>query len=142
MNKVNNREDCKHRVSFLPPEGEEVICKAGINVRDFVGGEDMGWVKRAPCTNLGDNCGNCEKYCRYTDEEWKAKQEEREKEIQALLVDMAILDIPALKAKHPNGGGGTTPCPRCGNTVNYAVSSYNGHISLKCETEGCLFMME
>ncbi len=32
----------------------------------------------------------------------------------------------------------TMPCPKCGGRLSYAVSSYNGATSGRCETGGCL----
>lgn len=42
----------------------------------------------------------------------------------------------------PDGGSGTTPCPKCGATLHYSVAACNGHVWGKCETDGCLAWMQ
>lgn len=33
-------------------------------------------------------------------------------------------------------------CPRCGKHIHGSISSYNGHFHMRCETTGCMAMME
>jgi hypothetical protein len=46
------------------------------------------------------------------------------------------------KTKGKKGEAGTQLCPICGNTVRYWTSTYNGHLRVRCDTEGCIQMIQ
>lgn len=46
------------------------------------------------------------------------------------------------RKKPPRGKQETIDCPACGGRLHLSQSSYNGHVSGKCETEGCVSWME
>ena len=60
------------------------------------------------------------------------------------LTSKAIVEIrklhPKINGKWP-GVTGNIICPECGKNLHYSVSSYNGHIWGKCETDKCLAWM-
>lgn len=65
-------------------------------------------------------------------------------EIEDFLMQLTLTSplIDKLKMDNPNGGLGIDSCPICNKKIHWCVSSYNGHISLKCETKDCVNMME
>jgi len=60
-------------------------------------------------------------------------------------LDHTIKAISEIRKLHPmlNNGkwpsaAGAIKCPKCGKSLYYTVSSYNGHIQGRCETDKCL----
>jgi len=62
---------------------------------------------------------------------------EREWEERLNVIKITFLKIQQKKQKQ-----GVIDCPQCGKKLQYSISSYNGHIWMKCETQGCLNMMQ
>lgn len=60
-------------------------------------------------------------------------------------IKKAIAEIIKLHPKKDGklqDGIGSIKCPKCDSTLHYSISSYNGHIWGKCETNNCLGWME
>ncbi len=122
-------------------------CKAGIHVRELVGGSDFGWAARLPC--LGMDAAKCEVECPSRN---LPNREEAEAIIDASdkMFDLALSVMRAAKqhAKQQalgvgNGGRGEIPCPSgCGGTLRYSVASVNGHMHAACTSKGCVSWME
>jgi len=129
-------------------------CKAGVNYAEL-GGPIEGRALRMPCHDpsvfakrreeLGYKLADCSKLQRTT-------REEAEKEVVEILQHgdrmmkvcaAAHADAKTKGFKKGNGGADSMPCPlECGGRLCYRVSSYNGHMHAKCETEGCASWME
>lgn len=113
-------------------------CKAGVNYRALVGGPNLGWATRIPCTNIDGV--PCEKKRLTT-------REEAEAEVKASDASFARVAtcLKAIREKHgkARGLGGEMPCPtKCGGTLRYSISGYNGHIHGQCSTRGCASWMQ
>lgn len=109
-----------------------VRCSAGVayaNVKDTTQ-KPYRWI----CTDP-DAAVPCRLCSRYTQEEIDAKHKAQD-ELVALLIK-AMVDIRK-ETKGKRGITGVIPCPKCGGTLNFTVSSYNGHVHGRCQTEGCL----
>ena len=115
-------------------------CEKAVNYQKLVGGEVHGWVKRSPCFKEHKTVVVCNSMKWPTDEEIKAHDDE----FQARLEKMreAFAKIPDLKAKHPEGGDGEIECPMCKGNLMYSIARSNKHIRMKCETKGCISMIE
>lgn len=62
---------------------------------------------------------------------------EREKEEHVDASVQLMLEIQE-KVQGKRGEAGTSICPKCGNTVRYWTSTYNGHLRVQCDTYGCI----
>jgi hypothetical protein len=127
-------------------DGRSDVCKAGINVRQLVGGETMGWGLRTPC--LADH-KECVVTCDNREFPTREAAEVEAKELE----DRADRVLKSIKAAHEDaktkgfkkgsGGKSSLPCPSgCGGTLHYTVASYDGHMHAGCTTEGCVSWME
>ncbi len=115
-------------------------CDAGINYRKQVGGDDNGWVIRSPCFKKHNTEIKCRLFVEPTDQEIETEEKKWDEHMEKIRVTLE--DVPKLKKKHPNGGDGSYSCPICPGTVLYSIAALNGHIHLKCSTEGCTHIME
>lgn len=115
-------------------------CGAGLNMRDVTGGDPFGWAKRMPC--IASNACNieCKSYSEPTEQELKDYNDFVEKRIAEIEVVSPLLKL--MKKRNPRGGSGTTDCPICKNNLHYSISPSNNHIHAKCETDGCIYIME
>jgi hypothetical protein len=134
--------DCVHFTGVY-----NTLCKAGVNVRQLVGGSDFGWATRLPCLAMDEK--GCEVTCssrKFT------TREEAEATLKAQ--DESFVKVSkCLKAAHEHakdaglgqgsGGRGELPCPaECGGTLRYSVAAVNGHMHAACSTKGCVSWME
>lgn len=121
-------------------------CKAGINVRDLVGGETFGWAMRTPCLTTHGKCTVvCEKRQLPTREEAEAEVNRADVALARTLTAIAAAHADAKERGYGVGssGRGSFPCPvECGGTLSYTVASVNGHIHGRCSTDGCVWWME
>ena len=134
------RHFCRHYVARNTILNRGEVCKKGIQVRDLVGGDDIGWVLRTPCCAENETDITCDKFDPYSDEELAEQSRELDQ-----AADRMISTLPlsrSLKKEHPEGGSGETECPCCKKRLQWTISSYNGHISMVCETENCVKWME
>lgn len=127
------KESCKHFTGY-----QNGKCKLGINYRELVGGPDLGWAARLPCTGLSpikkEPVSKCEKREEPTAAELASEALERKVHIEQTTA--AIRAIRETKQSQ-----GTVPCPRCEGKLGFSVAKSNGHIWGKCETKGCLSWM-
>lgn len=120
-------------------------CKAGVNYRELVGGDDMGWVTRLPCHEDSEaKCGDkatCDKRQEPTDDEVAESEIEIKKHIDRFLLTLPL--IAAMKKKYrKKDAQEVVECPVCKGNLHLSISGYNGHVWGKCETENCLAWME
>lgn len=87
-------------------------CALGINLRQLVGGDNFGWMRRIPC-NVEAMRGtrlaaidpvSCSSYDEPTDTEIKAQDDRTERGLKAMR------DVV-------EGGRTDVPCPECGDTL-------------------------
>lgn len=76
---LHRRTICKHFVGGLDQE-----CSLGINVRTLVGGPDLGWGRRRPCTPNSTLCNKdtmvpCEKYEANYEQYWEGPPQQPRK---------------------------------------------------------------
>jgi len=122
-------------------------CKAGINLREIVGGDDLGWAARLPCLLMDrEKCMvTCASRRLPTREEAEAEVEKHNKSMARTLMAIGAAHEDAEKKglKRGNGGVGSIPCPVCTTgTLSYSVASVNGHMWGKCNTKNCISWME
>lgn len=130
-----NNGKCKH---FNGIQNKE--CKAGLNIREVVGGDNVGWLRRAPCLRSNGCTEKCSQYAELTPEERAAKDAEFEIMIERMRLTLPI--IKKAKKELPDGGSCELTCPVCSGIVHIAVAKCNLHTHGICETEGCLRWME
>lgn len=124
----------------------EKTCKAGVDLRELVGGPDLGWATRLPCYDFAEKKPNgpvvkCERFAEPTSEELAAE----EAAIEAACDRMEKAATVVQKIKADNRGknaGGVVECPVCGGKLHWSHAACNGHVWGKCETDGCLAWME
>lgn len=132
---------CKQFNGFWGPgmsDGHK--CESGVEYRSLVGGDDQGWVKRAPCFERHETDVKCDKFELPTEEEIAEYEKAWEKRFEEM--KLAINLMPGLKKKHPQGGNGMIDCPVCSNKLHYSVSSFNRHVHMTCEKDGCVCIIE
>jgi hypothetical protein len=122
------------------------LCGAGVNIRELVGGPDLGWGIRIPC--LLKDSGKCEVVC-------EKRELPTHKQAEATVTENdARFDrtMKAVEAAHKHakdaglgtghGGKGSMLCPLgCGGVLHYTVAAVNGHMHAACE-KGCMSWME
>lgn len=143
---MRNPDFLKYKESFCKHyNGREMFngtqtCHSGINVREIVGGDDFGWMKRIPCIGTNDTKITCEKYQAKTAEEIQQEADELDAAVERMLMTTPL--AKKLKEEYPNGGNGIDTCPACNKRIQWRISSYNSHISMVCETDNCIKFME
>jgi hypothetical protein len=126
---------CKHFRGI-----QHQVCDAGVDMREITGGATVGWVKRMPC-HSANGLVECASYSEPTADEIAA--EEAEWDMAWANMKKAQPLIRRLRAQYrKTGGQGVEVCPVCAGSLHWSVSSYNGHMHGKCETQGCLNWME
>lgn len=140
-------DDCRHYTGIMA-----YACKAGVNYRQHVGGQDSGWACRLPCRPNGgftkpEQMVPCDKADRISAEEAQRLNAEDDAEVEAFLAHIKLTQpiIDELRAEYRrtrSGAQRTMDCPACGKQLTITVSAYNGHTSGCCETKGCLAWRE
>lgn len=116
-------------------------CEAGVDINQFSApGESLG--DRMPCFGKSSCNAVCEKFETPSAE----KVAEHEAWINRRLEEVTKINplVSQLKKDNPDGGNGQCDCPICENqkSLSWGISSYNGHIHMRCETENCINLME
>lgn len=112
-------------------------CGAGVDVREMVGGDDCGWIKRTPCQLNNDASFECEHRVFPTAAEVEAKEAEWDRAIsRALEARTAIIDAGAKP-----GTSGSIDCPACGEELNWSMAG-NSHVHARCKSDNCVAFME
>jgi len=129
---------CVHYSGDVFRRGE---CDKGVNVRDLVGGDALGWLARTPCFTRHETDITCEYFSEPTEQQIK----DAEKGWDVLIKRMTLVNpvISKLKEKYAETGGNEiVECPVCKGRLHCSVSSLNGHVHGRCETDDCLCWME
>lgn len=118
-------------------------CDAGVNYRQLVGGPDFGWCRRLPCMDkyAKPDAVSCDKKRYPTEEEMVAYEKAVKESTERFLLTVPL--ITGMKARYRNRSGQeTVECPACKGRLHMTISSINGHVWGRCDTEGCLAWME
>lgn len=112
-------------------------CEAGVPFVAMDGDKAPGVFRRVPCLAANESPSfECPKR-RFPTPDEVAKAEAEFK----LYVDAVVKVMEAI-GKQPKGGSGEVPCPKCGGTIRWIASSYNGHRHAACQTPNCIQVME
>lgn len=139
--------DCKHFTGIYRDE----CCGAGVNYRALVGGPDLGWAIRLPCTPLlmkhakAEDVVTCDKRESWTREEAEQRIDKRAAAMERFFSahKAAKADAKAKGYRTGHAGAGELSCPACeGGTLRYTVAACNGHMHGACSTKGCASWME
>jgi hypothetical protein len=112
-------------------------CAAGVDFGALDGDVKPGLFRRVPCMTANAEPSFS---CALRDLPTAEEVERSDAEFK-VLVDAVVAVMEAI-GKQPKGGSGTVPCPKCGGTIHWRASSYNGHRHAACETPDCLQVME
>jgi len=120
------------------------LCKAGINIRQLVGGDAFGWARRIPCLNSKICTVHCDSRKLPTREQAETAVAEQDQQFEKTMkaVEVAHAHAKANGLGVGNGGRRALPCPlECGGELRYSVAGVNGHMHARCEN-GCVSWME
>lgn len=143
---------CIHYNGALNP-ATKGVCRAGVSLRQLVGGKVEGWITRLPCTPTleirgGGERAACDKYREPTTEELAAHKRETDEALKKFMVAFtgavaAWRDANKWDKKNPKAAAGKVPCEACGKgEIHLSMAAYNGHVWGKCTTDGCVSWME
>lgn len=138
---------CIHYRSPLQGIGKEDLttCEAGVefkSVQPVTGPTFRG----QPCflTDKGESKPGalpCEKLRRPTSEEIAAHEKWLAERMGRLGIVMKGI-MPWRQAHKGKSAQEVIECPACQGRLHLSISSYNGHVHGKCETDGCVAWME
>lgn len=134
---------CKHFNGVYAPGMKPHPCKAGVDYRAHVGGDDFGWVARLPCTpRWADENPAVVVSCALREFPTRAEVEAEEREVEAsIAITTAAIKLCREHAGGKRGIAGEVTCPKCRGRLHYTVAASNGHLWGRCETAGCLVWM-
>jgi ssDNA-binding Zn-finger/Zn-ribbon topoisomerase 1 len=149
---IGKTKKCRH----YSVDGMKKRCALDIDIRALVGGDDVGWATRLPCSIFTEakngQRSTCESRSQYTREEAEAMVDKEDKfYTQALVaIEAAHEDalakgfgMPTKKNPHLKGGQSELNCPICKEgKIRYTVAVYNGHMHACCTTPNCVRWME
>ena len=115
-------------------------CDASQRMKDA---RDAGEPNMTPCIG-GHNTPNVLNLCPKWQRRSLEHAEKRADSIEKMMRRMAVVDpvISAWRKKEPRGKAEVIECPACKGRLHLKQSSYNGHVSAKCETEDCVAFIE
>lgn len=123
--------------------GDAKCCRAGIDYRAHVGGEDFGWVKRLPCMpKPADEDRSRVVACSLREFPTEKEVEAQEREAdESMALTTAAIKLCRADAGGKRGVAGDVECPKCTARLHYTVAKVNGHLWGRCSTDGCLAWM-
>jgi len=92
------------------------------------------------CEKQNDTPVVCKKYAELTTEELRAAKKEEEELFKSALATTAFAN--KIKEENGVGSGGECACYKCAGVFRWRISSNNGYIWGKCETDGGLNLRE
>jgi hypothetical protein len=130
---------CKHYTREVYEKG---ACAAGVNVRERVGGDDLGWLGRIPChpsIRAGAHPAfTCEHFAEPTAEELAQEKAASDASFKRIMKARAAILAAGAKPRTQ----GDLSCPVCeAGTLRWSMAS-NGHVHANCSTAGCVSWME
>lgn len=127
--------------SFLEKD-QRHVCEAGVDIQETFGGTKFGvW----PCfleKGLSKpGALSCPHLQRPTAEEITAHEEWVEGRMSKMALVFKAIE-PWRKKHKGKSAQEVVECPACKGRLHLSISSYNGHVHGKCETDGCVSWME
>jgi hypothetical protein len=144
-------DSCIHYTGALNPAAGPA-CKQGINYRELVGGDPVGWVTRLPCSAVMEPRNgakvSCDKHQLPTPEEIAEDERRTAESVRKFMVAYTgkvreWREANKWDRKNPKSAAGKVPCEVCSTgEIHLLMHEYNGHVHGKCSTEGCVSWME
>ena len=137
----HDRNYCQH---YGRGKGVDMVCARGMNLKEVMG-VPVGKMKWGPCIgghNLEDPTKHCPHWVRRTQEHAEALADTFEASMRQMEIVMPAVDKWRVKPKPSSDRREIIECPECKGKLHLAQSSYNGHVHVHCETEGCVSWME
>ena len=119
-------------------------CEVGVNMLDFNNGSNFGIANVIPCFGPkglnGPVAATCPKYSPRTEQEILDEDAEFDGLLKrGLKAREAVLAVTLGK----KGERGEMKCPCCQDgKLSFGNSAYNGHLQMKCSTDGCVSWQE
>ena len=143
-------------------------CRAGVNYHDAFDFSSIGVMLRLPCIQYrtlpahgrgtyiepgeptirqeidrrGFSMIPCDKFHEPTPEEVDQDRAETDASLKRTLMAIRVASQWRVKPKPEQDRQEVVECPLCKGKLHLFQSSYNGHVSGKCETDGCVSWME
>jgi len=116
-------------------------CRLRLNWREITGGLNIGIIKRMPCFADHEGDATCDEFEEPTAQELAEHEAGIQKRLEEIQKVWPLL--AELKKRHGKvNTSGSVPCPICGGNLEYAIVGYNGHIQARCNTQGCVSLIE
>ncbi len=132
---------CKYMTGLMC--GGSTVCKAGVDVRELVGGDNFGWLARIPCNTINETDIVCDKFCVKTQQELDEEDSEWKKLLNKIqLIDPLVAQLKDKFYKKGEDATGFEICPACKGNLVWGISGYNGHIRMQCKTDKCISLIE
>ncbi len=132
---------CQH---YETKRGCDISCSAGMDIATIQrvpeGPKGYNW---GPCIGghtLENPTEHCPRWIRRTREQGEARADAMQKAIERLTLVGPF--VAAWRKKPPKGKSEIVECPACKGRLHLSQSSYNGHVSGKCETDNCVSWVE
>jgi len=166
-----NRGTCIHfnGLRIIGAEYRSHCCAAGVNYFSVFDGAKSGMMLRMPCVEYreksadgrpgtcfkpdqetvlvpvdrrGQEVIQCSLRVEPTAEQVQQDREETEAYLKKMRVAFQVIGAWKTKSKPAQSRAEVIECPICQANLHLHQSSYNGHVSAKCETSGCVELME
>jgi len=166
-----NRGTCIHfnGLRIIGAEYRSHCCAAGVNYFSVFDGAKSGMMLRMPCVEYreksadgrpgtcfkpdqetvlvpvdrrGQEVIQCSLRVEPTAEQVQQDREETEAYLKKMRVTFQVIGAWKTKSKPAQSRAEVIECPICKSNLHLLQSSYNGHVSAKCETAGCVEFME
>lgn len=124
---MRNEHECRHFTGIM-----KKTCKIGIEYESIKDNSVRPY--RLICCEAGSYVP-CARYEPYTAEEIAEQERLHAEQLEHLVA--ALSRIREINGSL-RGVSGSIDCPKCGERLHYSISSYNGHVHGKCETDGCI----
>lgn len=143
-------DTCVHYTGAINPQAKGV-CAVGVNYRELVGGDVLGWCSRLPCMSMEARGGEkvtCAQYRPPTPEEIAEDQRQTDEAIARHMVAFTgnvrvWREANKWDRRNPKAASGKVPCEVCKTgEIHLSMAAYNGHVHGCCTTEGCVRWME
>lgn len=141
------RKTCRHFNGLGNPidiDRDAKECKAGINYRALVGGEDKSWALHIPChgpeprSERNMPIAHCPFYEKKTREEVEWREREQQAHVAKMLLAVtAIVEHASGRRPHEDW----VDCPNCHGRLHYRLSGKRG-IWAACATSDCVRFMQ
>lgn len=139
-----HRQYCRH---YTTGQGLDVSCAAGVDMAKLTRVSPTGEGFRcAPCIK-GDQVPNvldlCPRWEQHSLEHAEAEADRGERAMERLLLVMPVLaEWKTWAKKNRVGKSEVIECPACKGRLHLSQAALNGHLWVKCETDGCVELIQ